>query len=435
MIYVLLSYLFYPFLSLITSLRRKTEIKRILVIQTAKIGDMICSTPVFREIKKKYPAVKLSVVANPITKELLSYNPYVDEIIELDTKDIRGITGKLKLIKLLYRGKYDISLSLNPSIPFTIVPLWALIAVRIALLPDFCGITLKIASGLNTHYVRHETGKLVSGTYMEMLKVMDVRTDNISKEVYKSPDADKKIEHILGDISPSPTPLPSREGKILSPLAGETFNHIPSPFVGGGKGEGELEREVNKPLLGIAVSSGNKLKELGSKKITELINTLLNNIDTRIVLIGSDADRTTADRILSSINRKDKVINTVGELSLTELPALIERLSLFMGVDTGITYMADALSVPLIDIAGPSDMSDQRPLGRNSTIIQRKDISCIPCSHTYRAPYSCGRGDRICITSVSVSEIMEAVRKLLNLSFPPRIKVRGKLQWESRKRD
>ncbi|MBI4679816.1 MAG: glycosyltransferase family 9 protein [Nitrospirae bacterium] len=307
-------------------------------------------------------------------------------------QNIKGIIGKLRLIKLLYKGKYDAYLSLNPNTPFTIAPLWALIPIRIAIMPNFCGTTLKIAYGLNTHNVRHETGRLVSETYMEMLEPINIQTKNISKEVYKSPEADKKILGLLNS---------------------------------------KLETR-NSKLIGIAVSSGNKLKELGSKKITELINTLLNNIDTYVVLIGSDADRATADRVFNSINKKDRVINTTGKLSLSELPALIEQLSVFIGVDTGITYMADALLIPIIDIAGPSDMSDQRPLGKNTRIIQ-KDISCVPCSHAFKSPYSCKRGDKICITSVSVSEIVEGANRLLKASFPPRIRVRGKLQRESSK--
>jgi ADP-heptose:LPS heptosyltransferase len=396
MIYVILTYLFLPILYLLIAIRMRRFPSpaplpeasgegvggRVLVIQTAKIGDMICSTPVFREIKKKYPEVNLSVIASPVTAELLKYNSNVDDIITLNTKNTKGISGKLELIKLLYNGKYDVSLSLNPNIPFTIAPLWALIPMRIVIMPNFCGTTLKIASGLNTHNVRHETGRLVLETYIEMLEVIDVKTKDVSKEVYKSPDADRKVLGLLNS-----------------------------------KLDPESSSGRNSKLIGIAVSSGNKLKELGKEKITELANRLLENFDTCIVLIGSDADRTTADRILSSINRKDKVINTAGELSLTELPALIERLSLFTGVDTGITYMADALSVPLIDIAGPSDMSDQRPIGKNSLIIQ-KDILCVPCSHAFRSPYSCEKGDRICITSVSVSEIVEAAKKLLNPSFP-----------------
>lgn len=377
MIYVLFTYLFYPLLNLIASLKKKQSFKKILVIQTAKIGDMICSTPLFRETKKKYPAANLSVIASRVTKDLLRHNPYVDEVITLDTKSRKGIRRKLKLIKLLYKGEYDVSLSLNPNIPFTIAPLWALIPIRIGILPNFCGTTLKIASGLNSNYVRHETRKLVLETYMKMLNIIGIKTENLSKEVYKSPDADEKVSEFLSKLSDN----------------------------------------KNITLIGIAVSSGNKLKEIESEKIAELINRLLENKDTSIVLIGSEADRKTASTVLDSINKKERIINAAGKFNLTELPALIERLSLFIGVDTGIIYMADALSVRVIDIAGPSDMSDQRPLGKKSIIIQ-KDISCVPCSHAFRAPYSCKRDDRACITSVAVSEIIEAANRLLKVSFP-----------------
>lgn len=373
MIYVLITYLFYPFLRLITSLNRKHAFRKILVIQTAKIGDMICSTPVFREIKKKYPGASLAVMASPATVELLKYNPYVDNVITLDTKGIKGISGKLKLIKLLRKGKYDVSLLLNPNIPFTIAPVWSLIPLRIAIMPNYCGLTLKTAFGLNTNFVRHKSQRLVLETYMDMLKEIGIKTENISKEVYKSPGADEKVKAFL-----------SKSQDIK-----------------------------NSPKIGIAVSSGNKLKELDKNTIAALANQLISNLNTGVVLIGSGADKNIAREILKMSENKNSIMDSTGVFSLNELPALIKQLSMFIGVDSGITYMADTMSVPLINIAGPSDMSDQRPLGKNSIIIQ-KDISCVPCSHVYRAPYSCKRGDRICITSVSVSEILEAVRKLLH---------------------
>ena len=43
---------FSPLIYLLITLRKKKTISRILIIQTAKIGDLICSTPVFREIKR-----------------------------------------------------------------------------------------------------------------------------------------------------------------------------------------------------------------------------------------------------------------------------------------------------------------------------------------------------------------------------------------------
>ena len=401
MIYVLLTYILYPFLYFLTSLKKSPSIplfqrgtlkspplvkggkggfsgkfKKILIIQTAKIGDMICSTPVFREIKRHYPAVRLSVIANPVTTELLKYNPLVDNIISFDTKTLKGISGKLKLIRLLYSGEYDICISLNPNIPFTIAPIWSLIPIRAAILPDYIGATLKMALRFNTHNVRHEAKKLVSQTYMDMLKTIGINTESISKEVYKSPDADKKVEGFL------------------------------SGFPG----------IRNNLKIGIAVSSGNKLKELGKDTIVSLISKLTANPDVKIILIGSQADKNSSREILNMSDNKNVIINTAGMFNLSELPALLEQLSLFIGADTGITYMADALSVPLIDIAGPSDMSDQRPLGKNSIIIQ-KNIPCVPCSHSFMAPYSCKRGDKICITSVSVLEIVEAAKKLLGMSY------------------
>ncbi|MDI6744521.1 MAG: glycosyltransferase family 9 protein, partial [Thermodesulfovibrionales bacterium] len=113
--------------------------------------------------------------------------------------------------------------------------------------------------------------------------------------------------------------------------------------------------------------------------------------------------------------KKDGIINAVGKLHLNELPALVEKLSLFIGVDTGITYMADALSIPVVNIAGPSNMENQRPTGKNAVIIQKTDLPCVPCSHTFKSPYNCEINTRECINSVSVDEIYINAKKLLSL--------------------
>jgi ADP-heptose:LPS heptosyltransferase len=137
-------------------------------------------------------------------------------------------------------------------------------------------------------------------------------------------------------------------------------------------------------------------------------------MDAYIVLIGSEHEIKAADAVLQTAVKKDRVINVAGKLRLNELPALVEKLSLFVGVDTGITYMADALSIPLIDIAGPSDMKDQRPTGKNALIIQKSDLPCVPCSHTFKSPYYCKINTRGCIESVLPEEIYHAAKKLLS---------------------
>ena len=368
MIYVILTYLFSPLIYLLIAIRKKKAISRILIIQTAKIGDLICSTPIFREVKKKYPDAHITAIANPVTRELLEYNPNIDEIITVKQAEYKGFSGKLRLSDLIRRGKYDAGICLNPNIPFAIALFWGLVPIRLSVMPDFSGFTFKLASVFFTYFEKHVRGKMVIETYMQMLKAIGISSNDISKEVYKSKDADAKAEQIIG--------------------------------------------KIDKPLIGIAVSSGNKLKELGVDKIVSIINMTLDDIDADIVLVGSEHEIKAADAVLQTVGKKDRIINAVGKLRLKELPALLERLSLFIGVDTGIIYMADALSVPIIHLAGPIDTSEQHPVGKNVKIIQYK-LPCVPCTYVFKATYNCKLRSRECINTIKTEDIVNAAKNLL----------------------
>jgi len=373
-IYIILTYLILPLFYILLFFKRN-EAKRILVIQTAKIGDLICSTPVFRAVKKRYPHAHLTAMVNPAARGLLEYNPYVNEVIEIERGFYRGLAGKIRLARLLHKGGYDIAISLNPNLPFTIAMFWALIPIRISIIPDFFGITYRLASIFSNHLAKHIRGRLVAETYMEMLKAINIDSKDIAKDVFKSPDADDNVERLLEPRAKSQEP---------------------------------------RAKVGIAVTSGNRLKEWGAKNIAALADKLIAEKNSSVVLIGSEKDKDVADEILKSILYKDSIIDAVGKFSLQELPALIERLSLFIGVDTGVIYMADALNIPVVDIAGPSDMEDQRPTGKKVTIIQKKDIECVPCSHTFSAPYECRYGHRECIVSVSIDDVFDSAKRLLS---------------------
>ena len=373
MIYIILTYLISPLFYILLFFKRN-EAKRILVIQTAKIGDLICSTPVFRAVKKRYPHAHLTAMVNPAARGLLEYNPYVNEVIEIERGFYRGLAGKIRLARLLHKGGYDIAISLNPNLPFTIAMFWALIPIRISIIPDFFGITYRLASIFSNHLAKHIRGRLVAETYMEMLKAINIDSKDIAKDVFKSPDADDNVERLLEPRAKSQEP---------------------------------------RAKVGIAVTSGNRLKEWGAKNIAALADKLIAEKNSSVVLIGSEKDKDVADEIVKLVLYKDSILDAVGKFSLQELPALIERLSLFIGVDTGVIYMADALNIPVVDIAGPSDMEDQRPTGKKVTIIQKKDIECVPCSHTFSAPYECRYGHRDCIVSVSIDEVFDSAKRLL----------------------
>ncbi|MDZ7626421.1 MAG: hypothetical protein U5J96_18495 [Ignavibacteriaceae bacterium] len=57
---------------------------KILVSRIDRIGDVVLSTPIPREIKKAYPDSFVSVLVKKYTRDIYLNNPYVDEIILYD---------------------------------------------------------------------------------------------------------------------------------------------------------------------------------------------------------------------------------------------------------------------------------------------------------------------------------------------------------------
>ena len=59
-----------------------TEYKNILVVQLRQLGDILLTTPVISALRELYPNAKLSFLAHPMGKLVLSGNPSIDECLE-----------------------------------------------------------------------------------------------------------------------------------------------------------------------------------------------------------------------------------------------------------------------------------------------------------------------------------------------------------------
>ena len=364
MIHLLLSLLLSPILRLFAG-RAPMPPRRVLVIQLAKIGDLICSTAVFRELKRCYPDIELHVMATKINAPLLRVNQHVDHIVEADARSFGGIIGKARLVSKLRKGNYDTVICLNASAAIASAALWAGIPRRMAVFSNYAGRTLKLARMLWTDVEPHRSSRLIQETYIALLERVGITGARVDKESYCLSGAEAKVNDLL--------------------------------------------QGVTGPLLGIAVSSGNRLKALGIDKITDVCRQLATNVaGSTIVLIGGPDDVNEARQIIAALPDRH-IIDTCGALGLDELPALLKRMAVFLGVDSGITYLADTVAAPIVSIAGPVDMIETRPVGNHVIVLKRESLPCYPCSHTFRAPYNCHTGTRACVKEISADQITEAV--------------------------
>ncbi|MFQ5480311.1 MAG: glycosyltransferase family 9 protein [Thermodesulfobacteriota bacterium] len=379
MLYVLISLLIYPLIYLAGLTRRRKVPRAVLVIQTAKIGDMVCSTAVFRALRARFPSARIAVLADPVSCGILESNTYVDEIIPVTSRELKGLGGKFRVADRLRREGFNLSVALSPNISSTMVPLWALIPRRLSVTPDNAGLTFRVASLFNTTAARHRIDRSITETYAELLaKGLDIPLDADSTrlEVAITGDAMEKSGHLL-----------QKAGVKVDMWEGETKDL----------------------LIGIAPAARNKLKEVSPKLYAEIADEVIERFSARVVLIGGRGDHVAAGSLMHEM--KHKAIDMSGKFTLSELPALLAHLDLFISVDSGPVYMAIAMGVPTVNMAGPCAM-EERPLGTKNIVIQ-KDLPCSPCSYTFHTATTCRKGDRECITTLTAGPIIEAAEKLL----------------------
>lgn len=363
----------YPVLRAMQAVRRRKRTgnsRRFLVYQTAKIGDLVCTTHVFRAVKRKYPDAHLAVIVSEYAEPILRNNTRVDDIIVLNN-ELKGLYKKLLFTRKLLRGSYDAAVVLIPNPAFVFMSVVALIPRVVTVVPDNIGVTQRAVS-LFCKRVKHRMGSLTMETYLRALELIGIDNGDLKKEVFFTRnDEEKALQFMI------------KSGAVPN----------------------------NDKCVGLVVSAANKMKALDFKVLLDITDALVRKFNAKVALLGTAPDINVCSKIIHTL-RYPTIIDACGRFGLSELSALISLLDLVVGVDTAPIYVADALDIPVVVIAGPCDMGDQRPIGKNVRII-KSNCSCAPCSHTYATPYKCSRGDRVCLTGLNSEEILSSCSKLL----------------------
>lgn len=79
---------------------------RVLLIQLRQLGDILLTTPCIKAIKTAVPNAKVSFLAHPMAKPILSGNTYLDEVYYYDPKN--GVGDFLRLVAKLRRQRFQL---------------------------------------------------------------------------------------------------------------------------------------------------------------------------------------------------------------------------------------------------------------------------------------------------------------------------------------
>ncbi len=81
---------------------KTAEIRRIAVLRNDRLGDLVCTLPVFEALRHGLPRAHIAAIVHPETAPLLLGHPDVDEILTAEKR-----TPMRELAALLRRGRFD----------------------------------------------------------------------------------------------------------------------------------------------------------------------------------------------------------------------------------------------------------------------------------------------------------------------------------------
>ena len=139
--------------------------------------------------------------------------------------------------------------------------------------------------------------------------------------------------------------------------------------------------------------------------------------DTRILLVGDAADRAHTTPIAAALG--DRCLDLTGRATLTETAAHIARCRTFIGNDSGLMHLAEAVGVPVVAVFGPTvDAFGYFPSLPASRVVERR-LACRPCSRNGATP--CPKRTGECLTRIPVDAVAHAVATLGDASAPRRV--------------
>ncbi len=343
-----------------------SSIKKILVIRLDRIGDMVITTPIFRALKEKWPDVQVTVLTNPVNKNIVINNPFIDCVLVYDKENKhKRPNSRLTFFRSIREREFD--LVIDPHLDYEL---------NTSLITRFLGSRFRLGfefAGRGIFYnIRYHPNVFPAST--EKKHMIDYDLDLLS---CLGIEAQKREPEIF---------LTADEKGIASKLLVKNGVNPESRIIGIHPG-GHYESQ-RWPIKEFAAISDCLIARYGIKVIffvgreeKQLMSEFKNYaVKTPIILEG---------------------------LSLREFMSTLSHCSLFLCNNSGPLHIATALNVPTVSTMGPTIPYHWWPRGNNH-IVLRNDLDCSPCKKGICETHEC-------MKLITTNDFIAAVEKQIRV--------------------
>lgn len=338
--------------------------KRILLVRTDRLGDVILTLPMLAALRKCFPDAYIAMLLRRYTGEIIEGNPHVNGLIWYDRDG--GLIPFGEMCTVLREQHFDAAIVVYPRF-------------RLAWLMFRSGIPVRIGTGFRYYsplfnrrvYEHRKDAKRHEVEYnLNLLKELNCGVpDSFSPEFFvdipkEAEDKARQLLHSLG--------------------VGDTSFVIVHP------GSGGSAREWSPMNFG----------KLASKFISEFNVTV-------IVTGGKGEEAKVADVVNAS---NGKAIPLIGKLSIKEFGALIRSAKLFVSNSTGPLHLAVAMGTPVVGLFPQHTAMSAKRWGpytaRKAVFVPDRPLDCNVCVENKT---TCE-----CMATISVEQVFSAAISLLD---------------------
>ncbi len=342
------------------------SIKKLLVIRLDRIGDMVMTTPIFRALKGKWPNVQISVLTDPVNKNIVINNPFIDCILVYDRENThKSFNSRLTFFRSIREREFDIVI--DPYLDYELKTsfITRFVGNRFRLGFEFAGkgIFYNIRYQSNVFPVSAEERHMID-YYLDLVTCLGIETKQRQPEIFLSLDEKEEAYKLLKEAGANP------ESKII----------------------------------GIHPGGHYKSQRWSIKRFATISDHLITNYDVKVILFAGREE----EQLMSEFkNYAVKTPIILVNLSLREFMSALGHCSLFLCNNSGPLHIATALNISTVSTMGPTVPYHWWPRGENH-IVLRKNLDCSPCKKGICKTHEC-------MELIKTNDFITAVGRQINV--------------------
>jgi heptosyltransferase-1 len=347
---------------------------KILFIRLSSLGDLILTLPTLKALKDQYPGAHISWLVQDALKDVLTGNPYLDEIIPVD---LLSVTDKYATPRIWLQGGVRLFRNLQKAARIFHEKRFDVVLEFQALFKS------GVFAALNSKAERYGFKNARELSHLFLNRPLFVRD---------------KSRHAVENYLQFARYFGCSEKKVEFPL------FIPA----------EDERYIEDLLRQKGIKRGDftvfvsatarwQSKFWDQESFARLCDELVRRFGAKIIFSGLPSE----SRYLQGIKERmrDNALIMAGKTTIKQFLALLKQSRLYVGVDSGSMHAAAALGIPVVALFGPSNPRWIGPYGQEQGIVTAH-LPCSPCNKR-----QCR--DQRCMLQITPSMVLDTVEKII----------------------